>query len=172
MTPIETPRLILREWTIDDAEALFQLNSDPAVIRYTGDDHFESVEHSRELIRNYDHYQVHGMGRWLTTLKDGTVLGWCGLKNHPEEGVVDLGYRFFRRYWGQGYASEAGEASLRHGFEGLNLPEIVGHAMVENTASYRVMEKLNMTFVSKSICGGEPAVLYKITRDQWLQLQS
>lgn len=140
-----TERFIIREWTPDDAEFHYELNSDPAVIRYTGNVAFKSVEEAREFLKNYDHYKVAGMGRWLVIdKKTGEKVGWCGLKN--EHGYVDLGYRFFKKHGGKGYATETALACLKYGFEVLGLDEIVATALKENPASYRVMQKIGMNF--------------------------
>jgi RimJ/RimL family protein N-acetyltransferase len=98
---LETERCRLREMREEDGPILYRLNSDPEVIRYTGDPPFESEAAAIEFIRNYEAYKKYGMGRWLAERKeDGEILGWCGLKYLPGENQVDLGYRFFRKYWG------------------------------------------------------------------------
>lgn len=167
---LETERLTLREWNEGDAEVMYLLNSDAEVMRYTGDIHFDSVPHALELIQNYTHYATYGYGRWATILKEtGEFIGWCGLKYHPDDDVVDLGYRFFKKHWGKGYASEAGRACLDYGFEHLGLERIVAHAMVENTASERVMQKIGMTRVGLDTCEGHPAVVYEMNNPKLIK---
>ena len=61
---LETDRLFLREFVEDDAEAFFALNSDPEVMRYTGEPLFKNVEEMRSRIRDYPDYRRHGFGRW------------------------------------------------------------------------------------------------------------
>lgn len=143
---IETPRLLLREFTPDDAEQMYQLNLDPEVIRYTGDGPFASAAGARDFLSRYDVYQRYGMGR-LAVLRreDEQWLGWCGLKYHPDQEVVDLGFRFFRRFWGQGYATESGRACLEYGFKQLELDEIIAHVVKVNFGSVRVLEKLGFS---------------------------
>ncbi len=80
------------------------------------------------------------------TLKDGTFLGWCGLKYFPETDEVDLGYRFMKKYWGKGYATESSRACLNYGFHELKLKRIMAKAMPENKDSLKVMQKLGMVF--------------------------
>lgn len=143
---IETPRLLLREFTPDDAAQMYQLNLDPEVIRYTGDGPFASVATARDFLSRYDVYQRYGMGR-LAVLRreDEQWLGWCGLKYHPDQEAVDLGFRFFRRFWGQGYATESGRACLEYGFQMLELHEIIAHVVKVNIGSVRVLEKLGFS---------------------------
>lgn len=162
---ITTNRLELREFAAEEAELMYELNSDPEVMKYTGDIPFESVEDALKLIVQYEQYDRYGFGRWSVYSRDtGDFLGWCGLKQH-EDGMVDLGYRFFRRHWGNGYASEAARACIDYGFLELKLDEIVGRTAKANLASIRLLEKIGMTFWKSAPCEGiEDSVYYKIRR--------
>jgi [ribosomal protein S5]-alanine N-acetyltransferase len=145
---LETKRLILRPAVIEDAPNLFILNSDPDVVRYTGDRSFTSLMDAQDLIKNrmIAQFNQYKMSRFSCLLKDGTYIGWCGLKYHPETDEVDLGYRFMKKYWGQGYATESSSASLAYGFENLGLKRIIAKAMPDNLGSIKVIQKLGMTF--------------------------
>src|SRR4051812_8677611 len=100
---IETERLLLREILPSEAEVMYNLNLDPDVIRYTGDPPFESMAEAEKFIRNYPDYAKNGYGRWAVVRKeDNEVLGWCGLKYLPETEETDIGYRFFKKFWGMG----------------------------------------------------------------------
>lgn len=160
---ISSPRLLLREFKREDAQDIYQLNEDPLVIQYTGDPPFASLDAALSFIEGYDAYAKHGMGRWAVVRReDSAWLGWCGLKWHPEEAFVDLGFRLYRKYWGYGYATEAAKASLEYGFKHLGLKRIVGRAMKENLASIRVLEKCGMSYNSDKPCGGELGIVMEI----------
>jgi len=160
---LETPRLILREFDISDAENLFLLNSDPDVIRYTGDNHFKNLEEAKALIENYIPYKRDGFGRWTVLLKDtNEFLGWNGLRKLEDNGYIDLGYRFLKKHWNKGYATESSLACLKYGFEKLGMTEICARAIKENVASIRVMQKCGMTYWKDGDCHGENAVYYRI----------
>ncbi len=74
----------MREFREEDAIGMYELNKDPDVIRYTGDDPFASVETARDFILHYDAYAMHGCGRLTVLLKDTMeYAGWCGLKYDP-----------------------------------------------------------------------------------------
>ncbi|MBT8301112.1 MAG: GNAT family N-acetyltransferase [Maribacter sp.] len=145
---IETERLLLREITLDDKEALFKLHSDPEVQKYTGEPVVKSIEEIKKAIETrIIHYKEYGFGRWATILKSGKqFIGWAGLAYLPEFDEIDLGYRFLPEYWGLGIATEASRAILNYGFDSLKLKKIVAIAMKENKASIRVMEKAGMGF--------------------------
>lgn len=162
---ITTPRLVLREFAMEDAPVLYELNSDPEVMKYTGDPPFASVEEAEEFIRGYDHYRDYGYGRWSVLLREtGEFIGWCGLKFN-ELGQVDIGFRFFRKDWGKGYATESARATLAYGFDELNLEEIIGRAANANTASIRVLEKLGMEYWKQDTCKSiEDSAYYRMKR--------
>lgn len=160
---LETQRCLLREFHPDDALEIFNLNTDPEVIRYTGDVAFENVIAAKLFIENYKDYILNNMGRWTVIRKsDQQFLGWCGLKLIREDNTIDLGYRFHRRFWNQGYATETSIACIDYGFKNLQLQSIIGRAEKENKASIHVLEKCGMHYVEDMIRGGKPQVLYEI----------
>lgn len=140
LSPLVGPRIALREWVPTDAPWLFELNADPEVIKFTGDSGFTSEKEALNLILSYPNYQRDGYGRWMVEdVKSGEPLGWCGLKNNPWG--VDLGYRFFQRHWGNGYATEAAKLCIQAA-PNWNLKTLVGRSAAHNTASINVLNKL------------------------------
>lgn len=165
---IESKRLILRELNFSDSKNFYNLNSDPEVLKYTGDIAFSSISEAESFLINYDDYKRNGFGRWAVISKDSNeFIGQCGLKLN-EEKLIDLGFRFFKNQWGKGYATESARASLEYGFNDLKLNKIIGRAFVDNRASVRVLEKLKMNFWKNDSCNGiENAVYYKINKTQY-----
>ncbi|MFD0862667.1 GNAT family N-acetyltransferase [Sungkyunkwania multivorans] len=165
---IKTDRLYLREFVMDDAFHLYKMNSDPEVLHYTGDEPFRSEEAAAHFIQDYDFYTKHNMGRWaMIHNEDDTFLGWCGLKYHKEERIVEVGYRLYQKYWGKGYATEAAKAAIKYGFEKLRLKVIYAHVHVANKASHRVAQKAGLSFVKDFVYDGKPAKLYHITNPHY-----
>ncbi len=159
----QTERLILREFTIDDAIHFYKMNSDPDVLKYTGDNPFNNLDEAKDFLKEYKQYKLHKMGRWAVCLKDtNEFLGWCGLKYRPDKKLVDVGYRFYKKYWNKGYATESAKASIEYGFKTLKLSEIYAHAHIKNFNSHRVIDKCGMEFIREFDYDGIPANLYKI----------
>lgn len=153
---IETERLILRTFTEEDTELIYQLNLDPDVTRYTGDT-VRDREHAAEVLAEIilPQYRLYNHGRWAVHTKPHLVfIGWCGLKYRPEPDEVDLGYRFVKSAWGKGYATESAMAVLDFGFRQLKLKRIVGRALPDNAASLRVLEKCGMDYVGEEVIEG------------------
>ena len=168
---LETKRCILRKFEIGDAESFYLLNADPEVIKYTGDEAFADIEDAKEFLRHYDSYLKVGYGRWAVINKeDNSFIGWCGLKLN-EEDLIDLGFRFFKKHWGNGFATETANACLNYGFEKLQMELIIGRAVVANAASIRVLEKIGMEYWKQDECHGfQEAAYYKITSDQYAKM--
>ena len=164
---IKTNRLYLRELTIDDAIHFFEMNNDEAVIKYTGDTSFDSLDAAKDFLKAYQsNYTNYKMGRWAVCLNDtNEMIGWCGLKYHPEEKLVDVGYRFYQKYWNKGYATEATKASLDYGFNFLKLDKIVAHVHKDNIGSHKVALKTGLHFVKDFIYDDKPAKFYEITKN-------
>lgn len=146
--PIETPRLLLRPFTLDDAPAIHELTSDPEVVRYTARPvpTADVSDVMPRLARWIAYQEAHGFGVWAVQENEGgLVVGQCGLYEVEFKGPdVEVAYVLRRDRWGRGYATEAAAAALRFGFEELGLRRIVALIVPANTASIRVAEKLGM----------------------------
>jgi RimJ/RimL family protein N-acetyltransferase len=161
----ETPRLILRNFTETDAALIYDLNLNPEVTRYTYDP-VRDLNHAQQILDTVilPQYVLYNHGRWAVHLKPNfEFIGWCGLKFRPQLNEVDLGYRFKKEYWGNGYATEAAVASIRYGFEKLELGIITGRAEEVNIASCKVLENCGMTFIGVQQIEGRRLRTYQIT---------
>jgi len=161
---IETERLLLRTFTELDAQLIYELNLDPDVTKYTHDP-VKDIAHAKEILEKViiPQYVLYNHGRWAVHVKQTLeFLGWCGLKNRPDFNEIDLGYRFKKLAWGKGYATEAAFASIKYGFEKLDLQRIVGRAEVENIGSWKVLEKCGMDFIGEEEIEGYPHKTYEI----------
>src|SRR5690606_3936912 len=105
---LQTNRLFLRELTPSAAKHFLELNGNPNVIKYTGDNAFADIKDAESFLLNYKDYELNGYGRWAVIRKDdGAFIGWCGLKFVESVGETDIGFRFFEEYWNKGYATES-----------------------------------------------------------------
>lgn len=170
-TILETKRLVLREILIEDKEQMLLLHSNPKVQEYTGEPLIESIDEMENIIRErIKNYPKYGYGRWATFLKDKMqFIGWAGLAYLPEFNEIDVGYRFLPQFWGKGFATEASQAILAHGFNTLNLDRIIAIAMKENIASIRVMEKIGMQFEKFAPYepGSKNVAWYAYNKEHW-----
>ncbi|MBK8609713.1 MAG: GNAT family N-acetyltransferase [Chitinophagaceae bacterium] len=158
----QTPRLILRRFIIADAPLILTLNSDPDIVKYVHEPVLKTEEEAKKILVNIILPQYkNNMGRWaIHTRHDMEFIGWCGLKYRPLPGEIDLGYRLVKKAWGKGYATEAAQHSLDHGFNNLQIKLITGRAHIENTASFSILEKIGMNFIGEGIVDDCPVRTY------------
>ncbi|MBN2954536.1 GNAT family N-acetyltransferase [Fusicatenibacter sp.] len=146
---LETERLILRKWTDADAESLFHYAKDPAVGPAAGWQPHQSVEESRNVIRNL----LNGAECYAICEKGSDeAIGSIELRLNGHTDMTDrddeceLGYWLGKPFWGRGYMPEAAKEILRHGFEDLGMNVIWCGYYDGNQKSKRVQEKLGFTY--------------------------
>lgn len=169
METLETERLRLRPFTLDDVDAYYEgISRDAEVMRYLPGGKPRQRSDSSWVISYFiRHADLHGFGVWAVEDKQSAALiGHAGLEYIPNADEVEIAYTLAKAYWGRGLATEAARASLRYGFEALDLAEIYGLAFPANEASQKVMRKLGMTYqgVTDRYYGSELAC-YHITRE-------
>jgi len=147
---LETPRLILRPLTVEDAQAEFVWLSDPEVNRFMPYNLYTSVEEAR---------------RWLLTVEacedeyhfgfvrkeDGLLIGAGSIGPQGEQhaslpGAWSFGYNLRRDCWNQGYATEAAKAMIKFAHETFGVRDFDANHAIANPASGRVMEHCGLTF--------------------------
>lgn len=168
---LKTERLILRELIEEDEVGMFELDSDPEVHKYLGNQPLQKPEHSQEIIRFIrKQYEDNGIGRWAMINKEtNEFMGWTGLKlmkdlTNYHINYHDLGYRLIKRFWGQGYATESAKACISYGFNQLKLNEIYAMADINNKGSRNVLEKSGLTYVEDFDFQGDPHQWFKISK--------
>ncbi|EOO18264.1 MULTISPECIES: GNAT family N-acetyltransferase [Bacillus cereus group] len=173
---LETERLLLRELTLLDAEAMFHYFSKESVIRYFGMDSFENIEQAKTTIQTFRKRNEEGsVFRWGIE-KKGTdqLIGTCGFhlinKHHKR---AEIGYELDDTYWGQGYATEALQAMLAYGFETLQFIRIAAVVYIENEASRNLLTKVGFQeegLLRKYMIQNDVAhdtVVYSLLKEDW-----
>jgi len=142
---LATARLVLRPLVATDAEALFAVFSDPAVVRYWSAEPWTSVAFAEQAIaRALDSYRAQSEVRFGIVLADtGALVGTVNLYHFfAQNRRCEIGYALGSGHWGQGYASEALEAAIGYAFQGLDLNRIEADIDPRNGASAAVLERL------------------------------
>jgi RimJ/RimL family protein N-acetyltransferase len=158
---LETERLLLRWFTLDDLGAYHELGTNPQIIRYVGNQPFASLDAARAMLKAapLNDYATYGYGRFACVCKQtGQIIGFCGPKFLPDTGDVDLGYRFLPELWGRGLATESARASIDYARQELRLQRLVGWVHPENVASARVLAKLGFSFEGTRAFADMPGV--------------
>ena len=167
---VETARLMLRPLTNADLDDYARLIfADDEVMRYLPKRELPPHERADRAIAVFnDHWSQRGYGVWAVTDKmTGEFIGHCGLNFVTEAGEVEVLYALRKDRWGLGIATEAALASVRFGFEQVNLARLIALAVPENIASRRVMEHLGFTFEKETHHFGIDLACYALHHEQF-----
>ncbi len=170
----ETERLLLREIHPTDVDGFFELDADPEVHRYLGNNPITDKDQCIETINFIrQQYMDHGIGRWaIIDRKTNAFMGWSGLKletvtTNNHQNYYDLGYRLIKRYWGLGIATETSLLALDYGFKHLNIDTVYAAASCENIGSNKVLKKVGLHFVETFYYEDMLCNWYKIDKHEY-----
>ena len=168
MQILETQRLLLREFSLDDTNHLARVLSDAETMRFYAAP-FDRTEVEEWIARNLRRYAKDSHGLWAMVLKaNGELIGDCGLTVQNVDGTdeIEIGYHVHRDYWRQGLATEAARACRDFGFAHLPIDRLVSIIRPENLPSRRVAEKIGMTVwkEKEEVRVNFPHVVYSIRR--------
>ena len=169
---LETKRCILRDFNKNDAQNLFDLDSDPEVHIYLGNKPLKNIEEVHPILEHLLNQKIElGTARLAVINKDNQeFIGWAGIKliTEPINNMVnfyELGYRFKKEYWGKGYATETGLASLDYGFNTLKAEKIAAFVDIENKVSQHVLEKLGFKKLNQFEYDNAPHYFYELKKN-------
>lgn len=165
---LETPRLWLRGFTLDDLDDYAAMTGDSETMRFVGNGVHtrENAERSLEFI--LDHWERLGYGLWAAEEKaTGRLVGRIGLIEPLGWPGLEVGWIVSRARWGEGFATEAARASLDWGFATLPRDRILSLILPDNGASIRVAEKLGERFDRTIDFQGHRVSVYAIDRETW-----
>ncbi len=166
---IETARLMIREYTMDDFDGLYEILSDTETMKYYPRPYDENGTR-RWINWCLDSYRQNGFGLWALELKDtGAFIGDCGISMQNIDGEIlpEIGYHVNKKYWRQGYAKEACAAVKDWLFENTDFDCVYSYMNQENLPSYATAEANGMTRIKAYNDGEEALFVYAITRKEW-----
>ncbi|MDY6842755.1 MAG: GNAT family N-acetyltransferase [Thermodesulfobacteriota bacterium] len=162
---IQTKRLTIRSFVESDIPEYAAIVADPEVTRFLGDGSPHSYEYAAAYVHDCIRSKAkEGITRYAVILKGtGDLIGFCGFKKMYD--YIDFGWRYARRAWGNGYATETAASVLDYGTDTLKLCGIVAESAVENVRSVRVIEKIGMQFEAFGEVHGRKTVRYRQPRE-------
>ncbi|WP_299156711.1 GNAT family N-acetyltransferase [uncultured Tenacibaculum sp.] len=174
---IETNRLILRKFNIKDTTSIFELDSNPEVHKYLGNNPITTYKQAKDIIDFFEkQYNENGIGRFAAFEKEsGNFIGWSGLKlNKGKEeelnGItefIDIGHRLLPKFWRKGYATESAIACLEFGFKQMNYNIIYGAAETDNIGSNKILQKIGLKYVNDFKFEGNDAKWYELKKTNY-----
>ena len=166
---IKTAKLTLRAFNEQDVDDMYHILLGKNVLRHFPNSSPPSRVQVEKMIRGLlEHWGKHGYGLWAVhSRSEEKLMGRCGLQYLPETDEVEVDFILGNKFWGQGFATEAGHASLQYGFETLGLNTIVGIVHRDNIASQRVLEKIGMRFMEAKESFGMACFQYALEKSQY-----
>lgn len=171
---LETARLIIREYTPDDFDALFEILSDKETMKYYTKPYDENGV-NRWINWCIDSYRQYGFGLWALELKEtGNFIGDCGISMQNIDGEIlpEIGYHVHKKYWRQGYAKEACAAVRQWFFQNTEFESVYSYMNRDNIASCATAAANGMTRIKAYENSNEALFVYRITRDEWIKSNS
>lgn len=167
---IETERLMLREYTPDDFDALYEILSDPETMQHYPAP-FDAARTRGWIAWNCSNYRRYGFGLWAVVLKQtDEFIGDCGmtLQNIDGEMLPEIGYHIHKRHWRKGFASEAARAVRDWAFEHTAYDILYSYMKYTNVGSFRTAMANGMKRV-KAYADPKNTIsyAYAITREEW-----
>lgn len=165
MILIDTPRLQMREFTLDDVDDVYAFANNPQVSKYTGDAGMVKTKDDAALIIKdvwMADYERYGYGRYALIYKaEQKIIGFCGVKFEKRLNATDIGYRLLPEYWGKGLATEAVKAAMNYANDTLGIKRILADAVDENTASNKILRKLGFEKIDSYYDQGFKLIRYE-----------
>jgi len=146
---LKSERLILSEFTKNDASFFYQLVNEPAWKQYIGDKNVHTILDAEKYLENniIPSYKKFGFGFYVVTLKeDNTSIGMCGLIKRDWMDYVEIGFAFLAQYRGKGYAIESSIATKKYAKEKLAISQIAAITDVDNEKSGNLLNRLGLEF--------------------------
>lgn len=145
---IHTKRLLMRKPTIEDVDQFYNILKKEAVGKWLAKSRGMSKEEVNDYIRQLiSHWEQNDFGVWLLCNSEtGKVLGHCGLRKVDETRETEIMYLLDPEYWGNGYASEAAQASIQYATEIMNLKRIIARVKEANENSKKLLRNLGFTY--------------------------
>lgn len=167
---LESERLVIRPFHIEDAEAVFEYISDPKVMKYIPEGVMTLEETNSFILENTGE----DAEKFAVLLKDeNRLIGHIAFFKYFGDHTYEIGWVFNPKYYNKGFATEAARAVLNFGFAKMKLHRIIATCQPENTPSYRIMEKIGMRregYFKKCIPHGDEwwdEYYYSILGEEW-----
>ena len=164
-----SPRLELRPFRAQDAEALYALFTDREVRRWLLDGEIVAREWvDREVAQSEARFAGGGCGLWtLREPRAQALLGFVGFRHFWNPPELELVYGLYPSAWGRGYATEGGHAAMAYAFDTLGFDEVKAATDVPNKASVAVLERLGFEEWRRTDDGPEGTIFFRVAAARW-----
>jgi RimJ/RimL family protein N-acetyltransferase len=168
MIELETERLQLRQWKLDDFDWYAALCADAEVMRFLGGKPLNRLEAWRQFTSIAGHWHYRGYGVWAAVEKSsGELVGRIGIIDHEGWPGFEIGWTLARSAWGKGYATEGAHRAMQYAFEDLKRDRIISLIHADNQGSIRVAARLGETVQGSTEVMGMQVQVYGMSAETW-----
>jgi ribosomal-protein-alanine N-acetyltransferase len=147
----ETERLLIRKLVLSDLNSFHEMQSNHKVMQFATGDVKTLEEHSIELTKLINTYTIAKNDFWIHAIERKLDNKFVGTLALIKDGLDDeIGYRFLEKYWGNGFGFEVCKGTIKHCKE-IGITKLIGYVVDKNTASAKILEKLNFRIVKKFV---------------------
>lgn len=162
MVILQTPRLLLREWTDDDLQAALPIYTDPEVMKHVFP--FRPLSERRlklDIEKFRADYKSRGWSRWAVVLSESVeIIGHCGFDLLEHTGNIEFQLLLARQHWGRGLGQEIARETIKHGFDVLGFEQIIAVTPPNNPRGVNLLERLSMSFLGEDFYYGQSMCCY------------
>lgn len=167
MQILETERLILRQFTLDDAPFILELLNTPTWLQFIGDRNVHSIEDAENYLLNgsLKSYAENGFGFYaVVTKENGKTIGMCGLIKRDTLPDIDIGFAFLPNLISKGFGFEIASATLDYALNVLNIKRIIAIVNPDNEKSIGLIKKIGMKYEATIPFGEKEVMVFGIDR--------
>jgi ribosomal-protein-alanine N-acetyltransferase len=160
---LETERLRIVPWTLEDSQFILQLLNDPLWISGIGDRGINATEDAEKYLINgpFHYYNKYGYGSYKVMLKESNKpIGMCGLYKRDYLDCFDLGFAFLSEFVSKGYGKEASLAIMNYAKDTLNFSKLLGIVSPSNERSIRLLDSLGFKKEKQEMIDGKETIVY------------
>ncbi|WP_103070378.1 GNAT family N-acetyltransferase [Aquimarina sediminis] len=167
-------RLILGRTKSEDVDEFYKIYADPKTNKFNPNGPLTDKHIASQIIqKSIEHWEKHKFGMWTIRTKENPdkIIGFGGLSYRKYEDTLklNLGYRFNKEYWGNGYATELATYAVHHGLITLGKKEVFALVRPNHIASIKILEKSGMKLIGKldDVPGAEKSLIYTIQQPEY-----
>ncbi|WP_164669014.1 GNAT family N-acetyltransferase [Virgibacillus doumboii] len=161
---ISTKRILMRQLTVADIKEFYEIVKKNSVGEWLGIGNGMSFEESEQYVNKIiKHWNQHSFGVWAVVNKSTKeIMGHCGLRYIDDTENIEIIYLLDPKFWGMGYATEAGNAAIKFAFKSLKINKLTARVRTNNLKSKKVIDKLGFKFIYDKDYDGRRLSFYEL----------
>ncbi|UOQ92188.1 GNAT family N-acetyltransferase [Halobacillus shinanisalinarum] len=161
---ISTMRILMRQLAVEDITEFYEIVKKNSVGQWLGIGNGMTFEESEQYVNKIlKHWNQHSFGVWaVVNNSTKEIMGHCGLRYIDDTKDIEIIYLLDPKFWGMGYATEAGNAAIKFAFNSLKINKLAARVRTNNFKSKKVLVKLGFQFIYDKDYDGRKLSYYEL----------